>query len=148
LRDLRGTHYFAVGVLHRRDGERDVHETAILGAPYGLEVIHTFAPTNACEHVLLFVEAVFWNDQRDAAPGRLSGTVAEDPLRGGVPRRDDAVRALLTMASSKESTIAAMRARAVASVGSGWAARALTLTANARPAYAGCNRALGRAYEV
>ena len=82
-------------------------------------MIHTYVPTNACERVLLFVEAVFCNDQRDAAPGRLSGTVAEHSLRGGVPRRDDAVRALLTMASSEESTIAAMRARAVASVGSG-----------------------------
>jgi hypothetical protein len=65
-RDLGGTAYFAVGVLHRRDGERDVHETAILGAPYRLEVIHTFDPTNACEHVLLFVEAVFFNNRNHA----------------------------------------------------------------------------------
>src|SRR5207253_2160359 len=81
-------------VSHRRDGQRDVDERAVLAPPHGLEVLHRFAAAETLQDTLLLLAPVGRNDEEDRLADRLGRRVAEELLGRPVPRRDGAVQRL------------------------------------------------------
>src|SRR3989441_1769246 len=54
-------------------------------------MLHALAASNAVENRVLFVLMTFWNDHTNGLAHGLTFRVAEHSLRGGIPRRDDAI---------------------------------------------------------
>ena len=84
----------ARGISDRRDGDRHVEESTILGNSYGLEVIDTLTSPDAREHPILFGSPIGGNDQRDVSSDRFLGRPSKNSLRRRIPGRDDAVEGL------------------------------------------------------
>ena len=93
-RDLRRADDLAVDVLHRRHGDRDVDQFAVLALPHGVEGRDPLsAPQAGDDAVLLFI-SIGAHQERDALADRLFRGVAEDPLGALVPTRDHSVEGL------------------------------------------------------
>src|SRR5215475_1011856 len=84
----------ARGISDRRDGDRHVEESTILGNSYGLEVIDTLTSPDAREHPILFGSPIGGNDQRDVSSDRFLGRPSKGSLRRWIPGCDDAVAGL------------------------------------------------------
>src|ERR1700732_4753259 len=83
-----------LGVPDRRDGERNIESSPILGLPYGLEVFDLFAAADSRGDITFFRVTLGRNDQRDALTDRLCRGVPEYSLCGSIPRRNNSVRSL------------------------------------------------------
>jgi hypothetical protein len=92
--DFRRADDPAAAVADRGDGQRDRKERAVLALPDRFEVVDLVAAAQARQHVVFFALAVGGNQGADRFPDDLLGGVAEHLLRGGVPRRDDAIEIL------------------------------------------------------
>ena len=93
-RDLGSAENLARLVAHRRNGQRDLDQLAVLAAAHGLEVVNLVTSAQAAQDALFFVMAVFWNDQRDGLSDGLGRRVAEQPFRPPIPGGYDAVEGL------------------------------------------------------
>ena len=92
--DLRRPDDRAVGIADRRDAERDVDDPPVLREPLGLEVADALAPPDTLQdpdHVLGMVRR---HQGGDGLADDLGGGVAQDPLGGLIPARDDPVERL------------------------------------------------------
>src|ERR1700737_405597 len=81
-----------LGVLDRRDGERNIESSPVLGLPYGLEVFDLFAAADSREDIIFFRETLGRNDQGDALTDRLCRAVPEYSLCGPIPRSNNPVQ--------------------------------------------------------
>ena len=94
-------------VRDRRDGERDEDPRAVGAHPLGFEMIDPLPGLEAGDDPVFLADAIRRNHQRDVAPDRLVGAIAEEPLGAAfqvwmMPSSD-----LLMMASSDDSTMEA-----------------------------------------
>ena len=77
-----------------RHRERDRDTLAVPADPFGLHVLDRTAGPQAGDDLLLLGDPVRRDDEGDVAADRLSGRVAEQPLRGRVPALHDSVQRL------------------------------------------------------
>src|ERR1700684_1389167 len=92
--DLRSADDGAVGVLDRRDAERDRNPAAVLALPDRLVVVEAVAAADAREDLRLLVVQLRRNQDSDRLADDLFGGVAEQVFGGAVPADDDAVQRL------------------------------------------------------
>src|ERR1700737_2413395 len=83
-----------LGVPDRRDGERNIESSPILGLPYGLEVFDLFAAADSREDIIFLRVTLRWNDQGEALTDRLCRGVPEYSLCGPIPRRNSSAQSL------------------------------------------------------
>src|SRR5215470_14383986 len=83
-----------LGVLDRRDGERDVDALPAFGQADRLESLDDLAGAKPLEDLRFLAPAFIWNDARDGSADHLSRGVAEDSLGGPVPGRHDPIQGL------------------------------------------------------
>ena len=81
-------------VAHRRHGERDLDERAVLAAAHGLEVVHRLSATDAPQDVGLLAMSIGRDDQQDGLADRLGRGIAEQSLGPAIPGGDDPVQRL------------------------------------------------------
>ena len=91
---LRRTDHAALRVPDWRDGQRDGQKRTVLAPPHRLEVIDRAARAHLAQDVIFLRKPVGGDDERDGLADRFFSGVAEHPLGGAVPRRDDAVEVL------------------------------------------------------
>src|SRR6185295_11197147 len=84
----------AVGVVDRRNRERDLNSPTVLSHPFGLEVIDAFAAADGGQNPGDLVGALDGNEAGDRLPEHLLGGVSEDAFGAGIPTGDDAVEVL------------------------------------------------------
>src|SRR5579884_1918865 len=90
--DLGSADDFAVRVLNRRDGERNVEQRAVFSAANGFEMIDALSPPQSREDLRLLIQAIWRNEHGDRFAHGFFRRVAEHPLRAFVPAHDDAVQ--------------------------------------------------------
>ena len=71
--NLRGAHDPAIGILDRRDGQRDLDQAPILAPSEGFVTVDTLAVTDALENFRFLLEAIQWNQNRDRFANDLIG---------------------------------------------------------------------------
>jgi hypothetical protein len=84
----------AVLAVDRRDGQRHLHERAVLAQPLGEHALHDLPAEHPAQHRALLVLALRWEDERDVPADGFLGRVPEQPLGRRVPVGDDAVEVL------------------------------------------------------
>ena len=93
-RDLGCADDTPLSVAHRRNGQRNVDQRAILPSAHRFEVVDAFPAADARENRRLLVEPIGRDQDGDRPADDLFGLVAEKPLGALVPCRDDAVEVL------------------------------------------------------
>jgi hypothetical protein len=74
-------------------------------------MVNSLAAAKSFENVRLFRATAFWMDQEDVLADGFRRREPEKFRGAAIPRGDEAIRLLLTIASSEDSTIAAKSAR-------------------------------------
>src|SRR5579862_7644679 len=81
--DFGGADDMTLGILDRRNRERDVQSAAVLGLPYGLEVVYLFAAPELTQHVVFLSLQLRRDDHSKRSTNCLLRRVSEHLLRGG-----------------------------------------------------------------
>ena len=89
--DGRGAHHLTRGVEDGRDSERDIDAAAVLPDPLGVGEVHPLALADPLEQLPLFGVQLLGDQHEDRLSHHFFLGVAEQPLRGGIPRRHDTV---------------------------------------------------------
>ena len=92
--DFRGADDRAVFVPHRRHGERNVNQPAVLAAPDGLVVLDAPAGRDAFQEPRFLALEMIWNNRGDRFTDHLFGGISEQALSAGIPADDHAVEIL------------------------------------------------------
>jgi hypothetical protein len=80
-----------LGVSYRRNGERDVQQPAVFGAPHCFEMVNFFAAPDVCENLVFFGPSIKRNDELDVLTNCFVRGVTEDSLRSKIPGGNYAV---------------------------------------------------------
>ena len=92
--DLRGADDRAVFVPHRRHGERNVNQPAVLAAPDRLVVLDARAGPDALQDLRFFALEMIGNDRGDRLADHFFGGISEQSLGARIPADDHAVEVL------------------------------------------------------
>src|ERR1700733_103428 len=89
--DLRRSNDLALGVLDRRDCERNDNQASVFALPNGLEMVDAIPLSNPCQDRSFFSMPVLRNHKGDGLADRLFRRIAKDPFGARVPACDDAI---------------------------------------------------------
>src|SRR5262245_14407397 len=84
------SHNRSITIVYRRNRQRDIQSSPIFGEANGFEVIDFLTATNLFEDKILLCLALGRNYHPDRLANHLSGAISKHPLRGQIPRGNDA----------------------------------------------------------
>src|SRR6516225_8821289 len=92
--DFRGADDRAVLVPHRRHGERNVNQPAVLAAPDGLVVLDAPAGRDAFQEPRFLALEMIWNNRGDRFTDHLFGGISEQAFGARIPADDESTEVL------------------------------------------------------